>query len=56
MGLKVEAQGNLERLWHTLAGDVDRIDLLRLSELLTSDFESVPRKSRETIRDVFHVR
>ena len=56
MGLKVEAGGNLERLWRTMAGDADKMDLMRVSQILTSDFENVPRKSREKIRDHFEFR
>jgi len=56
IGLKVEAEGNLERLWHALVGDADTIDIVRLSEILTSEFENVPRKSRDRVRDKFAFR
>ena len=56
VGLKVEAAGNLERLWHAIAGDSERLELIRLAEILTSDFEGVPRKSRETVREKFQFR
>ena len=46
----------LERLWRTMAGDADKMDLMRVSQILTSDFENVPRKSREKIRDHFEFR
>ncbi len=56
IGLKVEAEGNRERLWHSLVGDADTIELMRLSEILTSEFENVPRKSRDKVREKFAFR
>jgi hypothetical protein len=56
IGLKVEAEGNLERLWHCIAGGAERLDIMALAEVLTSQFEHVPRKPRETIREKFAFR
>jgi hypothetical protein len=56
IGLKVEVEGNLERLWNSVTGGADRIDMMNLSEMMSSEFETIPRKSRGTIRDKFKFR
>ena len=56
MGLKVEAEGNLERLWRTIASDANVVDIMDLADVLTSEFESIPRKPRDKIRDKFKFR
>ena len=51
LGLKIEERGNVERLWFCLAGQQQRLDIMQLADKLMSDYEGVPRKSREQVRE-----